>query len=261
MLELIHNAIPEGERKAFMEKHWDLVEETALFMNNFLRLNKESGRYDLVAPLIPAQEEHLPESTLNPTFELGYWRYGMELVLLWAESLGKSFPSLRETMNKLAELPIHDGLYLAHQNCRDTFRTYNRDHPSMLFTYGFIPNDLVDKKVMSGTVDRVLDCWDRSGMWGWDFALLAMTLVRLGRPEDAIDILLADNEKNSYTISGNNIQRGRDDLPLYLPGNGSLLFALAMMLAGYGSNKGLIGFPRNGKWDGIKVEGVSPLPY
>jgi hypothetical protein len=261
MLELIRNAIPKKEQSSFMKEHRDLIDETAQFMKSFLQFNKDSGRYDLAMPLIPAQEEHSPEATLNPTFELGYWRYGMELALSWAECPGKSQSSLRETIGKLAELPIYNGFYLAHQNCRDTFTAYNRDHPSMLYTYGFIPCELVDKQVMSNTVDRVLDCWERPGMWGWDFALMAMTLVRLGRSEAAIDVLLADSEKNCYTVSGNNIQRGRDDLPLYLPGNGSLLFALAMMLSGYGLNKGTIGFPRNGKWDGIKVEGISPLPY
>jgi len=129
----------------------------------------------------------------------------------------------------------------------------------MLYAYGFIPNDKIDREVMSRTVDKVLDTWDKSTLWGWDFALMAMTLTRLGRAEDAVNILLAETEKNSYTVSGNNFQRGREDLPLYLPGNGSLLLALAMMLRGYGDTHGMVGFPKNGLWDDVKVEGVMSL--
>jgi hypothetical protein len=81
---------------------------------------------------------------------------------------------------------------------------------------------------------------------------MAMTLTRLGRIEEAVDVLLMDSDKNNYVTSGNNFQRGRDDLPLYLPGNGSLLFALALMLTS--------GFPQNGEWDGIEAEGIIP-PY
>ena len=63
--------------------------------------------------------------------------------------------------------------------------------------------------------------------------MLAMTAVRLGDPDTAIDILLKDTPKNSYVASGNNYQKTRTDLPLYLPGNGSLLLASAKMTAGY----------------------------
>ena len=71
-----------------------------------------------------------------------------------------------------------------------------------------------------------------------------MTAVRLGKPELAIDILLKDTYKNVYVASGNNRQISRDDLPLYLPGNGSLLLAAAFMTAGYdGCNKKTPGFP------------------
>jgi hypothetical protein len=130
----------------------------------------------------------------------------------------------------------------------------------MLFGYGFIPYDGIDRKIMNGTADAVLRHWRWDTAWGWDFALVAMTLTRLGRPEAALDILLADTAKNSYVTSGNNFQRGRDDLPLYLPGNGSLLFALAMMLAGYGDIRDMPGFPKNGMWD-AEFEGIMPLPY
>jgi len=234
MLELIRHC--NGK----VNEYEQIINETAKFMCNF----------DFSHPLIPAQEEFDPRSVRDPVFELSYWKFGLDLV---EKMLGNNYNI------SLPELPVIDGLYPAHRNCPDTFTKYNRDHPSMLYAFGFIPNDKIDREVMSRTVDKVLDTWDKSTLWGWDFALMAMTLTRLGRAEDAVNILLAETEKNSYTVSGNNFQRGREDLPLYLPGNGSLLLALAMMLRGYGDTLGMVGFPKNGMWDDVKVEGILPL--
>jgi len=265
MLELIRCSLPENKQKAFIDEYSEVVSETAKFMHSFMQKNKHTGFYQLTPPLIPAQEEHAPDDVTDPVFELSYWRFGLEIAEKWesaADSSGAKPAQCYESNNtKLNNLPVIDGLYPAHGNCPDTFGAFNKDHPSMLYAYGFIPNDEVDTSVMSATVDKVLECWDMNSLWGWDFALIAMTLTRLGRPEAAIDVLLMDTSKNKYTKSGNNFQQGRDDLPLYLPGNGSLLLALAMMLEGYGETSGTVGFPNNGMWDGIITEGISPLPY
>ncbi|MDR2572518.1 MAG: hypothetical protein LBD23_19785, partial [Oscillospiraceae bacterium] len=265
-LELMRKAKStcELQQRFFMEEYWELVYETALFMFDFPQLNPVSGRFDLTAPIIPAQEEFAPESVHNPVFELCYWMFGLDIAVSWAKELGKArsvYSKWEDVRSSLATVPMQNGLFPAHQNCFDTFTKFNKDHPSMLYAYGFIPCDQIDKSTMSATVDKVLKCWDKNSLWGWDFALCAMTLTRLGRPEDAIDILLADTAKNSYTVSGNNFQRGRSDLPLYLPGNGSLLLALAMMLSGYREKQGKVGFPNNKRWDDIVVEGVGALPY
>jgi len=261
MLELVRRTKPEHARRAFMLEHWELVCETMLFMCSFVQPDESNGSYGLPPPLIPAQEEHAPEITYNPTFELNYWRFGMDIAIFWAESLGMEHPGWRNIASRIAGSPMRDGLYLAHQNCPDTFTKFNRDHPSMLYSHGFIASRNIDMKAMSDTADRVVECWDRSSLWGWDFALCAMTFARLNRPADAVGILLVESGKNSYTTCGNNFQRGRDDLPLYLPGNGSLLFALSLMLAGYGEQRGIVGFPKNGLWEDISVEGISPLPF
>jgi hypothetical protein len=240
-------------------QNWDIVKETADFMCGFAVLGGD-GYYHLPPPLIPAQEEHNPENVYDPAFELSYWRFGLEIAMESAKLLGKDCAAWENVLGKLADPPIHNGLYQAHKNCLDTFASYNRDHPSMLFGYGFIPNHRINRQIMNNTVDEVLSKWDWDSAWGWDFALTAMTLTRLGRPDDAINILLSGADKNSYVVSGNNYQRGRDDLPLYLPGNGSLLFALSMMLAGFGETRDTPGFPKNGMWD-VEFDGISPLPY
>lgn len=249
MLELLRVTKQGREREQFTEKYWPLVKETADFMASFAQLDPETGKYDLPMPLIPAQEEHKPEVTKNPAFELCYWRFGLDTAVSWAKEMRHDCSEWAWVCKNLAGLPTADGLYLAHENCPGTFEKFNRDHPSMLYGYGFIPRDYVNHSIMSETFNKVNGCWDFSSTWGWDFAFMAMTLAMLGRRKEAVDILLMETAKNSYVVSGNNYQKGHTDLPLYLPGNGSLLFAVAVMLGGKG-------FPQDGLWD-IRFEGIS----
>ena len=49
-------------------------------------------------------------------------------------------------------------------------------------------------------------------------------------------------------------------LRLYLPGNGGLLTAVAMMCAGWDGSEGVNpGFPSDGTWN-VRWEGLSPMP-
>jgi len=64
--------------------------------------------------------------------------------------------------------------------------------------------------------------------------------------------------KNRYLANGHNYQSLH--LPLYLPGNGGLLTAVAMMAAGWGGcpERSTPGFPANAKWQ-VRWEGLKPL--
>lgn len=249
MLELLRATKEDKESDTFVDKYWPLVRETADFMASFARLNKKTGKYDLPMPLIPAQEEHKPEITKNPAFELCYWRFGLEIAILWAKQMQHDYSQWIDVCEDLTDPPSAEGLYLAHENCPDTFELFCRDHPSMLYGYGFIPRDYMQRSIVSDTFDKVKQCWDFESMWGWDFAFMSMSLTRLGRHAEAVDMLLMETAKNYFVTSGNNYQKGRTDLPLYLPGNGSLLFAVAVMLASDG-------FPQDGLWD-IEFEDIS----
>jgi len=230
-------------------------------MCDFLVFNQNTGVYDLPSPLIPAQEEHDPNETWNPTFELEYWTFTLQIAVKLAKRLGIPSENWEMIYSNIAKLPQKDGLYLAHENCPFTYEKFNKDHPSMVGALGLLPGYGVDVEVMERTLNKVLECWDFSSMWGWDFAMMAMTAVRLGKPELAVDILMMDTPKNSYVISGNNYQRLRKDLPLYLPGNGSLLLAASMMTAGYeGCITKLPGFPKNGRWE-VEYENMNAFPY
>lgn len=287
MLELLYQEKKEqdeNEAEAFLERMFGLVKETADFMADFAVENRENGEYDLLPPIIPAQERHAPQDTVNPAFEVEYWRFGLSIAVNWAKRKKEpheNYALWEKVGSHMAKPPVSGGLYIAHQHCPDTFLHYNTDHPSMLGALGLLPGEGVDCEVMKATLDRVLECWDFDSMWGWDFAMMAMTAVRLGCPELAVDLLLMDKPKNSYVASGNNYQKTSDKLPLYLPGNGSLLLAVPLMLEGIhaagedterekgrnrgqetrqGEKGGWPGFPGDGSWK-IRYEDISGFPY
>jgi hypothetical protein len=231
-----------------LERYRDLVFESAEFMASYAVREEASGRYVLGPPVIPAQESHGPRETWNPTYELAYWAHGLEIAQRWRERLSlPREPRWEKVRTGLARLPVRDGVYLAHENAPATFTTGNVDHPSMLAACGVLPGQGVDRETMRATLDRVLAVWKWETSWGWDFPMVAMTAARLGLPERAIDALLLDAPKNVYRRNGHNYQR--PNLPLYLPGNGGLLLAVAL-LAG-------TGFPSRG-WT-VRAEGLRPL--
>lgn len=260
MLELVYQY---KKSTKFLERYWEIVKETADYMTDLAVFNEGTGKYDLVSPLIPAQEAHDPLNTKNPTFEVEYWHFTLQIAVKWAKRLNKLECTHRwdQVAANMADLPHRDGLYLAHEQCPTTFEEYNKDHPSMLAAFGLIGSVRIDKTRMHQTMQKVKECWDYSTTWGWDFAMIAMTATRLSDPEFAIDMLLMDTPNNYYGNNGHNIQKMREDLPSYLPGNGSLLLAVAMMAGGYkGSIVNAPGFPKNGLWE-VEYEDIHPFPY
>lgn len=88
--------------------------------------------------------------------------------------------------------------------------------------------------------------------------MTAMTAARLGLPEKAVDALFMDIPTNTYLPNGHNYQDKR--LRLYLPGNGGILTAVAMMCAGWDGSEGENpGFPKDGTWD-VRWEGLARMP-
>ena len=258
MLEMVYHRMKE---RTVLEENWQVVKETADFMVDFVVWNEEKKCYEICAPVIPVQECHRETDVLNPAFEVAYWRETLRIAVKWAERLGRT-PDAKwhEVAEHMAELTAENGVYLAHEKCHTTFTEFNKDHPSMLGAYGLIDSDRINKETMRNTLHLVEKCWDYPTLWGWDFALMAMTAVRLNEPETAVSLLLKDTLKNCYLASGNNMQISRKDLPLYLPGNGSLLLAAAVMTAGYeGCDRVSPGFPDNGEWT-VEFENIDKLP-
>ena len=162
-------------------------------------------------------------------------------------------------MSGAFKLPERAGVYLAHENCPQTFTERNTDHPSMLGALGMLPGDGVDRETMRRTLVKVIKEWQWDSTWGWDYPLTAMTAARLGEQKLAVDALLMETPKNRYLPNGHNWQR--ENLPCYLPGNGGLLYAVAMMAAGWqgAPRANAPGFPSDGSWT-VRWENLVPAP-
>ncbi len=244
----------ENPAKEVLEEYEEIVVETADFMADFASWEEENKRYILGPPVIPAQENHKGETTCNPTFELAYWRYGLNVAIQWCQRLNRPVNSKWEhVVEHLSEFPVYDGLYQAHEKETKTFINKNRDHPNMIAALGILNDPNIDREVMRKTLMKILETWQWETSWGWDFPVVAMTATRLSEPKIAVDALLMDTIKNTYLDNGHNWQR--EGLFIYLPGNGALLTAIALMASGWeGEESKGIGFPKDGSWT-VKSEG------
>jgi hypothetical protein len=180
----------------------------------------------------------------------------------WRERLG--LPRVEkwdEVLQHLAKPPVADDKYLFTETATETYsqKKWVNDHPSVTAALGMLPGPDVDPETMRRTLHWIWGNWNWPDTWGWDYPMVAMCAARLGEPELAVDALLLDAPKNHYQINGHNYQR--PDLTIYLPGNGGLLYAVAMMAAGWDGapKKHAPGFPDNGQWV-VHWEGLKPAP-
>lgn len=261
LAELLYRNSPTPETLA---RYKDLVQESAECMASMLNWDEAKQRYNLGPPMWIAQEIYDQATSMNPTYELSYWVRGLTIAQQWRERLNLGrVADWDKRIAAIAKLPVKDGKYVAIETTPDTWdnKESRHDHPSFLMALGQLPGDGVDRATMARTLDAVLTSWDwETKIWGWDYPMIAMTAARLGELQKAVDVLLkSDGPNNGYTGSGHN--RQREDLPIYLPGNGSLLAAVAMMAGGWDGapKQPAPGFPRDGSWI-VRAEGFHPLP-
>lgn len=257
--ELIYRDKPG---KAALDKYRDLVLQTADFMVSFARYDSATHRYVLGKGIIPAQETFKAEETYNPSFELTYWYWALNVAQQWRIRSGmKPDAKYDAVLKQLSALPQQDGIYYPTESAKDSYTNpkYRTDHPIVLGNMGMLaPVKDIDTVVMHRTFNWVWNNWNWPETWGWDFPLTAMCAVRLGLPEKAVEALLMPITTNTYLTNGHNYQDGR--LRIYLPGNGGLLAAVAMMCEGYdGSTAKEPGIPKNGQWK-VRWEGLKKMP-
>jgi hypothetical protein len=251
----------DGDR-ATLEKFREIVFATAEFMASYPDWDPDGKRL-VLGPVIQSAQERFPKDrTLNPTFELAYWRWGLETAQQWRERLGMPRqPHWDHVLQHLAPPSVVDGKYAFTETTPDSYTNprWNDDHPTVLGAFGMLPGPGIDRATMQNTFDWVWENWNWPETWGWDYPLTAMTAARLGQPDRAVDALLLDTPKNFYRKNGHNHQR--PGLTIYLPGNGGLLTAVAMMCAGWdgGPDTHAPGFPDDGSWT-VRWENLRRMP-
>ncbi len=239
-----------GDR-ATLEKFKDVVFQTADFMASYPAWDENTKRFVLGPTLQSAQEIFPKDKTFNPTFELTYWRWALETAQTWRTRLG--LPREKQwdaVLRDLAKPPVVDGKYAFTETTPDSYTNpkWNADHPAVVGALSWIPGPGIDATTMQHTFDWIWKNWNWPDTWGWDYPMLAMTAARLGDGDRAIDALLLDTPKNHYALNGHVYQR--PGLTLYLPANGGLLYATALMAAGWDNapKRNAPGFPDNGQW-------------
>jgi hypothetical protein len=257
--ELVRRARPD---RATLEQYREIVFETAEFMASFPAWDEQTGRYVLGPPLQCAQETYAKDRTQNCTYELSYWAWGLQAAQAWRERLGLPRDAgWDRVLLRLAKPAVTDGRYLFAETAPDTYSNsrWATDHPSVVAALGVLPGVGIDRATLERTFSWIWAHWNWPSTWGWDYPMMAMTAARLGKPGIAIDALLMDTPKNVYRVNGHNHQR--PGLTVYLPGNGGLLYAVAMMAAGWdGAPYGAApGFPKDGRWI-VRWEGLRQAP-
>ena len=290
LAEEMYRAYPSEET---LQKYAEQVEATAEFMADFVSFDAKRNQYYLKGTTA-MQECMTKDISFNHPFELAYWQYGLSLANQWRERMGKPRDKGWDNIIAgLSKLPEVQGIYTAglpigntdNLESFDPFDTVDlngqktitekksetfadkirNDHPAVLGACGMLPSArmpysiLYDKDKMKQTLDWVMTHWNWQTTWGWDYGMIALCAARLGDPQTALKALLIDTQKNTYLKNGHNFQTA-DRLRIYLPGNGALLTAIAMMCAGWdGCQEPLNpGFPKDGTWN-VRWEGLQRM--
>lgn len=237
-----------------LEKWKDVVLNTADYMADYLFYDKKTKQYVLGPPVVVVSENTDPLQTINPIFELGYFRYGLRTALEWADRLGlseKRTKKWKEVLSKMAPLPVADGVYTTYEGIPDMWTKYTYEHPALTGVYGMLPGDGVDQPTFKRTLEKVSKEWQFNRIWGWDFPMLAMAAARTGQPALAIDMLM--HPSAGFQFDEHGLATG-GPFP-YFPSNGALLTAVAMMCGGWDGSEGEApGFPKDGSWT-VRYEG------
>lgn len=277
LAEEMYRYYPERET---LEKYGEGVEATAEFMADFAKAcAPDKGMIELFGQTA-MQETMSKDFSFGHPFEQAYWWYGLTTAQKWRERRGlERRADWEEIINRLAPLYESDGIYTAgiplkpfsnnkvskefdpyitpdltgsKEISKEEFELKSKsDHPAVLGACGLLPKSpLYNDEVMNRTLSWVMENWNWDTTWGWDYGMVAMAAARLNRPDIALEALLMEKGKNTYLVSGHNFQEPKR-LRLYLPGNGALLNAVAMMCAGWDGCKDVLnpGFPKDGKWN------------
>ena len=278
-----------------LDKYAKQVEETAEFMADFAMSCDvdKNGKIRLYGQTA-MQEAMSKDFSFNHPFEQAYWVYGLTTAQKWRERRGlQRHKEWDDIIRRMASLAEYEDIYTAGEASQpfltedgqkteenSAFDPFNyggdtgkkqltetefrlkcrSDHPAVLGACGLLPDyGLYDRAKMQRTLLWVFDNWNWDTTWGWDYGMTAMCAARLGDGESAVRALLIDKGKNTYLVSGHNYQEPKR-LRLYLPGNGALLNAVAMMCAGWDGCPDVKnpGFPHNGKWN-VKWEGLNKM--
>jgi hypothetical protein len=161
--------------KSTLQKWMNVVNETANWMSVFAWFNSTatagSNHYDIGPPMFVVSEDTSPNVTQNPSFELAYYRYTLNIAQEWMKRSGETPPSLwSDVAANLAPLPQQNGTYQVYEGIEDGFwddPAYTNDHPALVGLYGWLPQTPgLDLSIAQATTEKVWSHWNISNCWG-----------------------------------------------------------------------------------------------
>lgn len=259
LAELCRRAQPDPQRRDLELEL--IVEESALFLLDVLREDPASGGagpglLGIGPPVIGAQERHVAQRARlrDPAFELAYVAWALRVADAWRARRGAADAGELAAAARRIRSPLGPEGRL--RTFPDGPPMQRSDHPAHLLAHGMVPpTGTVPEQAAREALLDVLADWEWESTWGWDAPATAMTAARLAEPELAVDVLLRDSPTNRVDAAGHCYQR--ETLPVYLPANGALLSAVALMAAGWDGGPPQPGLPD--AWD-ARIEGIAPAP-
>lgn len=163
-----------AQERAVLDKWRDVIRETADWMAVFAFWNTSTNVYDIGPPMYVVSEDTSPNITMNPAFELAYWRLGLRIATEWMQALGENesvWGTWEDVRGKLAPLPIENGTYAVYEGIPENFWTdpdFTNDHPAMTGLYGWLPpTPGLDINIVNATTHKVWANWNISNCWGY----------------------------------------------------------------------------------------------
>jgi hypothetical protein len=240
--------------RATLDRYKTIVFETADYMATFVDYDAARKQYVLGPGVSSGDEKHTDvEHNLNPTMELGYWKWALQIARQWRVRLDlPPDPRWDKVASELAPPIVRNGVYPALE-----FPVENKPAFMATWLYGVLPGDGIDKDAIRNTLHGTTKTDVMEDTVTWGTAMAAMCAARLNEPDRAIDLLAGRFDENPFRPSGYTVRRP-DQTPMYMPANGGWLTAVAMMAAGWDGNTAYApGFPKNWK---VRYEGLLPLP-
>ncbi|KFA56560.1 hypothetical protein S40293_01034 [Stachybotrys chartarum IBT 40293] len=240
--ELEYREFPTNDT---LDRWAELLDASAEWLASYAYFNQSTGVYDLGPPMYPSSENTNPNTTRNPTFELAYWRFGLDIASEWRTRMGREVPETWKIVKEnLAPIPIDTAsdTYPIYEGIPDMWIDPETvfDHPSMTGIYGVLPpprsGEPFNHTLLDNTAAKVWETWDLDAGYGWDFPMLAMNALRLGDVDRAVEYILHSSfqfDDAGYPIGGSRVPTP------YFPSSGGLLMTVAMMAGGWDGKEGL----------------------
>lgn len=119
-------------------------------MASYAVYDEKRGQYRIGPPLADAAEIYFDDhaNQWNPTFEVAYWRWGLETAQQWRTRLGMAREEKWDhVLTHLPPLAVRDGMYVAGETATETFVNPGKhtSHPCLLAPLGMLNGGMTDR--------------------------------------------------------------------------------------------------------------------